>query len=182
MLAWFQIKYQAIKNFYYWVDNIWTKTSSLTSTVNSTCKSIGVIFSLGATIVPPFKQRGQKKLSGQQLYMYKNQQFDLKKNIYYPLHCTVSQLSSKGIKRYWADNTWPQTDQPIRSTVKTAYRKFIGFMSFEYVTYKYMAFRVWAWPLLDKRSTSKKYSWGWPIQCINWLHNVSVTWYSYIIP
>ena len=47
-----------------------------------------------------------------------------------------------------------------RSTVKAANRKLISFMSFENITFIYRAFRVWAWPLLHKRSTSSKYVLG----------------------
>ena len=43
-----------------------------------------------------------------------------------------------------------------RSTDKAANWKFIRFMWFENITFIYKAFQVWAWPLLDKRSTSKK--------------------------
>ena len=45
-----------------------------------------------------------------------------------------------------------------RSTVKTANKKLISFMSFEIFIYR--VFQVWAWPLLDKLSTSKKYALG----------------------
>ena len=48
----------------------------------------------------------------------------------------------------------------LRSTVKAANRKFISFMSFENITFIYRAFQVWAWALLDKRSTSKEYILG----------------------
>ena len=48
----------------------------------------------------------------------------------------------------------------LRSTVKAANRKFIRFMSCENITFLYSAFQFWAWPLLDKRSTSKKYVFG----------------------
>ena len=41
-----------------------------------------------------------------------------------------------------------QLRQPIK--------KFISFVSFENIKFIYRAFQVWAWPLLDKRSTSKK--------------------------
>ena len=47
-----------------------------------------------------------------------------------------------------------------RSTVKAANRKFISFMSFENITFIYRTFQVWAWPLLDKRSTSEEYVLG----------------------
>ena len=47
-----------------------------------------------------------------------------------------------------------------RSTVKAANRKFISFMSFENITFIYRTFQVWAWPLLDKRSTSEEYVYG----------------------
>ena len=46
------------------------------------------------------------------------------------------------------------------STVKANYWKFIGFMSFENIMFIYRDFQVWAWPLLNKRSTSKKYLLG----------------------
>ena len=65
-----------------------------------------------------------------------------------------------------------------RSTVKAANRKLISFMSFENITFIYRAFQVWAWPFLDKLTTSKSTYLGWPILFLNWSHDVSVTWYS----
>ena len=46
------------------------------------------------------------------------------------------------------------------STVKAANRKLISFMSFENITFIYRTFQVWAWPLLDKRSTSEEFVLG----------------------
>ena len=44
----------------------------------------------------------------------------------------------------------------MRRAVKAAYRKVIGFMSFDNITYVYRAFQVWVWSILDKLSTSKE--------------------------
>ena len=44
-----------------------------------------------------------------------------------------------------------------RSTVKAANKKFISFVSFENITFIYRTFQVWAWTLLDKRSTGEEY-------------------------
>ena len=48
----------------------------------------------------------------------------------------------------------------IRSTVKAANRKFILLCKIETITFIFRAFQVWAWPLLDKRSTRRKYLLG----------------------
>ena len=66
------------------------------------------------------------------------------------------------LKNHWANfnQTWHKSSLSERSTVKADNRKLISFMSFENITFIYRAFRVWAWPLPDKRRTSKKYELG----------------------